>query len=136
MKFRQSEPLSKYVPILSLFLSLFLSCQTATPKVAPSLGTIKTIIDSSEGISEPNRKIIDSSLRDLQNQIEAQARGYDELHAKYEALLSEYNKLQENYADSQKDAGWKDLLLWAFWGAVGVFCLYHLASFGKKLGIV
>jgi len=120
----------KWIILLCLIFSS--NCQTTGNQTIPSVKTIETIIENTEEISDKNRKIIYANLRDLEKQIEAQARGYDELNSRHEELSEKYDKLQKKYADSQKDAGWKNLILWVFWGAIGGFVLYNSVLFLKK----
>lgn len=115
------------------------SCSSVVERQTPSTEIAKTIIkESVDGnLTKSHRKILLASLEDLDRQILAQSKGYDELTKKYETLEKDYDILQKKYAESQKDAGWKELLLWAFWGFIGIFILWNGAKFvGKFSGLI
>ena len=117
-------------------LILFLwACQTGQVKesnLTPIINATKEEIKNDDRLDHKTKERYVTVL----DSCNSENLGLRETLTEQEIHIANLNKkleeLQKNYAESQKDACWKNLILWAFWGFIGVFVLWNLAKFAKN----
>jgi hypothetical protein len=107
-----------------LLLSLVLiGCQASLQRDPISTNPIRETINTATEIKPTTRSLLSTQLDDLDSRLKFMNESYLQLEERYEDLQDAHKTLQNQFAEAQRDAGYKDTIHFFLWGLVGLIIL-------------
>lgn len=117
-----------------LLLSLILiGCQTSLQRDPISTNPIRETINTATEIKPTTRSLLSTQLDDLDSRLKFMNESYLQLEERYEDLQDAHKTLQNQFAEAQRDAGYKDTLHFFLYSFIGIAVI---AAFGYILWLI